>query len=398
MPWQVKDVDKFKKGLTDKEKEKWVKIANKTLDQCLKKKGNKIECEASAIKIANGQFSEDKKHKGFSLTLQEAELTTEYQMILPIGVFYSAWYGEIIITQAFCEALVENWKRKVLGERQPFIDTEHDRGKANGWIIDLKAQEDGIYAKIDWTEMGKENIEKGYFKYFSADFGEITDIDTGEPVWPVLIAVALTNVPVMNNMEPAHLSDGKHSAHSDGDKNNSGGELKMKTFEEVLQALKELTLSDEQKQQLVKTAEIKMSDPKADTDTKPDPEKLQLAEKVQLQTEQLKLVLDENKSLSKELTDRKAADLTKKKGEVIEKALSEGKILPKNKDKWEAMFEKDPEGTESLLSEKGKEIDLSEKGDGSGGGEDDDEGLQLSDKEALKNMGFTDKEIEGGDK
>ena len=28
MPWTIKDVDQFKKDLTDKEKEQWVEIAN----------------------------------------------------------------------------------------------------------------------------------------------------------------------------------------------------------------------------------------------------------------------------------------------------------------------------------------------------------------------------------
>ncbi len=395
MPWQVKDVDKFKKGLTDKEKEKWVRIANEAIEACVLNGGDDDSCAPRAIRIANSQFKADEVAWG---SFQEIKATDEFQLILPIGNWHHFWYGEIEITKETCEDMVANWEAKVLGERDPYIDTDHDGGGANGWVTGLEARENGLYAKIKWTEQGKELLKKGIYKYFSAEIGDHMDIHTGLKVKNVLIAATLTNRPFMNTMPKAHLSDGKHSAHSDGDKKNLGGELKMKTFEEVLQALKELTLSDEQKQQLVKTAEIKMSDPKADTDTKPDPEKLQLTEKVQLQTEQLKLVLDENKSLSKELTDRKAADLTKKKGEVIEKALSDGKILPKNKEKWEAMFEKDPEGTESLLSEKGKEIDLSEKGDGSGGGEGGDEDLQLSDKEVLKNMGFTDKQIEGGDK
>jgi len=54
MPWTVDDVDRFKKGLTDKEKRQWVAIANSALERCLKEGGDQKTCEVSAIKQANG--------------------------------------------------------------------------------------------------------------------------------------------------------------------------------------------------------------------------------------------------------------------------------------------------------------------------------------------------------
>ena len=51
MPWTVEDVDKHKKGLTDKQKEQWVAVANSALERCEEKGGS--DCEASAIKQAN---------------------------------------------------------------------------------------------------------------------------------------------------------------------------------------------------------------------------------------------------------------------------------------------------------------------------------------------------------
>ncbi len=46
MPWTAKDADKFKKGLSPKQKRKWAAIAN----SALKRTGN----EGIAIKSANG--------------------------------------------------------------------------------------------------------------------------------------------------------------------------------------------------------------------------------------------------------------------------------------------------------------------------------------------------------
>ena len=51
MPWSVDDVDKHKKGLSDKQKKTWVKVANGALARCEKKKGS--DCEGSAIRQAN---------------------------------------------------------------------------------------------------------------------------------------------------------------------------------------------------------------------------------------------------------------------------------------------------------------------------------------------------------
>lgn len=54
MPWEIDDVDKHKKGLKDTQKKQWVAIANKTISACLKKGKGQKECEAMAIKAANG--------------------------------------------------------------------------------------------------------------------------------------------------------------------------------------------------------------------------------------------------------------------------------------------------------------------------------------------------------
>lgn len=54
MPWTVSDVDRFKKGLTQSQKQQWVRIANSALQNCLNKGGNRQNCEASAIRQANG--------------------------------------------------------------------------------------------------------------------------------------------------------------------------------------------------------------------------------------------------------------------------------------------------------------------------------------------------------
>ena len=54
MPWTKTDVDKHKKGLSDAQKEQWVRIANSVRQKCLADGKGEAECDASAIRQANG--------------------------------------------------------------------------------------------------------------------------------------------------------------------------------------------------------------------------------------------------------------------------------------------------------------------------------------------------------
>lgn len=53
MPWTVEDVDKHKKGLSDKQKRQWVHVANSALERCVAKGGKEEECAVSAIRQAD---------------------------------------------------------------------------------------------------------------------------------------------------------------------------------------------------------------------------------------------------------------------------------------------------------------------------------------------------------
>lgn len=55
MPWDISDVDRFKKGLSDEEKAKWVAIANNVLKGCMAAGGNDATCAPKAIMIANSR-------------------------------------------------------------------------------------------------------------------------------------------------------------------------------------------------------------------------------------------------------------------------------------------------------------------------------------------------------
>lgn len=72
MPWTVSDVDKHKKGLSDKQKKQWVRIANSVYGKCLKKGDSEESCAASAIKQANGVIGNNSSYSAYKLK-QEAD-------------------------------------------------------------------------------------------------------------------------------------------------------------------------------------------------------------------------------------------------------------------------------------------------------------------------------------
>ena len=76
MPWEVSDVDKYNKGLTDKQKRQWVAVANGSLASCLEDGGSEEDCAAKAIQQANGVVKEDEGMSRFEKwikALQNAE-------------------------------------------------------------------------------------------------------------------------------------------------------------------------------------------------------------------------------------------------------------------------------------------------------------------------------------
>lgn len=408
MPWTVADVEKFKKGLSEKDKEKWVKIANNALRQCTEKGGEELDCEVQAVRIANGSFSEKKggvllserpnplrpanRKEELHLAFAEADTEGEYQLAFPVGLFNTGGYGEVIVTRTFAERMAANWSRLQAAGRNVYMDTEHDFGEANAWAEDIKADEEGIKVKWSFNERGRQLIEDKRFRYYSAAIGWGLDIESGEELYPVLHAVSLTNRPVMYTMPEAHLSEGvikngnssdeNISAHGDGEKNNKGDA--METLQEVIKAL--FALPDEEKGKLDEGQRQKLAELAGVEQN--------FAAELKLRDEKITLLEKQNREYAEQLKKINEERHNTRKAEVIEKALAEGKITPKSKALYEQMFDKDAEWCEKLLSEKGPEVDLEARGTGAGGGEG---AIQLSEEE--KKLGLSEEDLKeyGGD-
>ena len=139
----------------------------------------------------------------------------------------------------------------------------------------------------------------------------------------------------------------------------------MNTLKEILLAL--FAVKDEEKKSLTdadrdKIAEFIGVDLVDDSDA--DVQLSTMKGKLEFAEQKNTVLMGEVNDLKVELSTFKADVAKERKTEVIEKALSEGKFPPKQREMYEAMFDKDPEGMEKFLAEKGAEIDLTEHGNG----------------------------------
>jgi hypothetical protein len=67
MPWTVADVERFKKGLSDEEKQKWVKLANAIFESCMEQEDAKqSECERLAIATASSKVGDHEDSMAFT--------------------------------------------------------------------------------------------------------------------------------------------------------------------------------------------------------------------------------------------------------------------------------------------------------------------------------------------
>lgn len=102
------------------------------------------------------------------------------------------------------------------GTVDPLIDYDHafdlaaarglGKAPAAGWIKELQARADGIYARVDWTAAGAASLKSREYRYVSPTFNHTAD----GTVLRVLRA-ALTNHP--NLYLPALASAGAHQEH-----------------------------------------------------------------------------------------------------------------------------------------------------------------------------------------
>ncbi len=195
MPWTVKDVSsKTKKAKTKTQKEKWVKIANKTLADCKAKK--ETDCEGKAIRIANSKFSQEMKMTKETQKIPEAafqlinhdcfaQVTGDEKPKLEMTIYSGKvipnhfWWGDLVIDLDGME--FKKSKYPILESHNTSKKIAFSKGKPVIEDYQLKLNPDKVEF-VDTPEAAEFiKLSKEGFPYESSLYGIPSVIETLEP-------------------------------------------------------------------------------------------------------------------------------------------------------------------------------------------------------------------------
>lgn len=293
-------------------------------------------------------------------------------------LYYKGRHTEL--TREDLEAIRKNMIRDVVVNEEILVDYEHEseekggRVPAAGWIRhpEVEVHPDGLWARVDWTDIGREDVEKERVKYFSpVIIKNAKNKKTGEPIGAYLKSATLTNIPHIDELQIAAT---EHPAPEGGDHEETivlsmhiNREHKEKGMDDELRKLYGLP-DDATDAQVIEAARKFKESAAADkkkleelaAGTGLPPEKIvasmkdlrQKAEKAEKSEKAEKDGKDEILALServetlekdKEADQKRINDLeTINKEKDIELLLSQGKIDPSEKEEYISLREEAP--------------------------------------------------------
>jgi len=160
MPWTKDDVDSHKGGLTDKQKELWVKVANAELDKCVSKGGNDKVCAPKAIRIANSVVDGMKENEWESEEYQR-RLSDEFQKLAEEKMESIKVLIEILKGIETDEAvdLIER-AETILKEVPDFQVRERICKEINDYLATIKEPEEEIKLDSDIIPLEESDIKE----------------------------------------------------------------------------------------------------------------------------------------------------------------------------------------------------------------------------------------------
>lgn len=129
----------------------------------------------------------------------------EYITILPRG-YVSSVKGDFIVDMESFQMINDRMKQRSI---DIVIDYEHQslgnvQAPASGWIKEIVLKEDGISARVEWTDKAKAYLLNNEYRYVSP----VVIVRKQDKKVVQLHSVALTNCPAINGMMPIANSTG----------------------------------------------------------------------------------------------------------------------------------------------------------------------------------------------
>jgi phage I-like protein len=232
------------------------------------------------------------------------------------------------------------------------IDYEHQslqgrQAPAAGWIKDLEARGDGLWARVEWTPQAREYLRNREYRYFSPVLQ--LDPETRKP--RALMQVGLTNVPAIKRLPP--LVAKWEAGAPPGEKEAAAvprqvpKEEKIRKGEEVEKLKLIMGLPPDANDQEVWAKILEVFQNLLATLKLPEEatasQLLEAVKALQLEADRLQGVEEE----LRQLKSRVAADTTT---QAVEEAMKAGKIAPAQKSWALEYYRQDPGGFQTFVA------------------------------------------------
>lgn len=281
----------------------------------------------------------------------------EFIRIVPVGVFPMHHNGGHEVTAEHIDEMAANFTAK---STDLLVDWEHNSlwgdTKAAGWITELEAREDGLYAKYpEFTPGAEEQIANREYRYFSPVYKLESTSKSGESRGAVIDSVAITNRPYFDEDEINAI--GNSAAFSTGadesDSDESGNLSKNKTTADMKlnkENLAKFGLDENATEEEVNAA-IANSNVSAEAPEGGEGEKGKgKGEKPVVNSDEPENELAAKvNSLEEKLTKQEEAAKAEKAEQLVNSAINDGKILPAQKKAYMTYANSDFEGCKEEL-------------------------------------------------
>jgi len=230
------------------------------------------------------------------------------------------------------------------------IDYEHqslqgERAPAAGWIKQMEARADGLWARVEWTPQAREYLVNREYRYFSP----VLRLDPASRRPTVLMHLGLTNVPAIKALPPLVAKAGAASlAEGSGDPGALGvimaREEETETMEELkcLIGLKPQTDAEEVGVRILEVfRELAAA---LDLEGEASPSRLKGAvAALKAEARQFTAVQEELQALKERLAEETAA-------RAVAEAMEAGKVSPAQKGWALEYFRQDPQGFKTYVA------------------------------------------------
>lgn len=130
--------------------------------------------------------------------------------ILRTGTWNHPVYGKFSVSKKGLSEMKKHFDENVRGVELA-VDEDHDpQHKALAWYRELSIVNNGktMKAKIELTQAGADHMNKGSYKYFSAEFATMyKDPESGKSYSNLLLGGAFTNRPFVKGMKPVQANE-----------------------------------------------------------------------------------------------------------------------------------------------------------------------------------------------